>query len=175
MEFLEAIGDDTGLRFAMIGSLTALIGLSLIVYVWRTYRRSKDTSRWIQTWGTVIESDMVIETGSKGGRMYGARIRYRYRHDGEDNESERFSQTGMMFTASSPTLAENRLENYPPGKEVTVYIDRKNPKRVCLDITMTASLWLFFIIGLFFLGMGLIFAWIGYMDMHTTELLKSIE
>jgi hypothetical protein len=113
---------------ALIGafaSLFILYGLYLMVSALRTYR-------WPTTTGLVRARDIDVRRGSEGGdTSYVPQLRYEYEVDGDSYVSSQIAAGGGP-SFSSRSGAEEWLEEFPDGDEVTVHYRPSRPDRSVL-------------------------------------------
>jgi hypothetical protein len=106
-------------------SLFILYGLYLMVSALRTYR-------WPTTRGEVRGRGIDVRSGSEGGSTsYVPQLRYEYEVDGDSYVSSRIA-AGSGPSFSSRSGAEDWLEEFPDGGEVTVHYKPSRPDRSVL-------------------------------------------
>ena len=88
------------------------------------------TSDWNSTNGVVIDSGVDASTDGEGGTTYCLWIDYQYTYD-----NETFDGNVISFSKqnSCSSWSENADEDYPPGEEITVYINPDNPYDAVLE------------------------------------------
>jgi hypothetical protein len=119
-----------------IGGVFAFIGLVFLLFVLSDRRLAKASQSWSPSSGAVVRS-WVVESVEKNDdrattRSFRPEVQYEYRVDGQTYTSERL-HFGMIETFSSQREAAQALDNFPPGKAVTVYYDPVRPYEAVLD------------------------------------------
>lgn len=88
------------------------------------------TSEWNATDGVILESGVDTSSDGDGGTTYCLWVNYQYTYDNEtfDGDIVSFSKDN-----SCNSWSENADEDYPAGKEITVYINPDNPYDAVLE------------------------------------------
>lgn len=113
--------------------IVLLVLLFLVFFRWNDIKGSYliNEAALSQTTGTITESEIICKSGSKTGRTYHYAIRYRFRANERDYESEQvtFTHTGT----SNKSFAEEYIRKYPVGNSVTVFYQETNPSFSVLE------------------------------------------
>lgn len=124
------------LKRLIIGLMLIVIGGGLVSWSSRSTSRVSATSAWPTAQGTVLSSDVAVDTTRlSGGRFseeYRADIRYRFLVDGETYESNVFV-LGLPKSFADRAEAEKIVEAHPAGGAVTVHYEPGNPARSALE------------------------------------------
>tara|TARA_B100001564_G_scaffold167664_1_gene140799 strand:- start:1121 stop:1765 length:645 start_codon:yes stop_codon:yes gene_type:complete len=95
---------------------TVIIGSDMIADI--------GTRNWEPADGIVENSYVSTSTGGEGGTTYCLHVDYRYTVDGRTYSGDRISYSADN---SCNSWSANSDEDYPEGKEITVYYDPSNP------------------------------------------------
>lgn len=106
--------------------LVSLFGCFALVPLARSIRAM---AVYIAAPGVVLES-RVKESQGDDSTTYAPYIRYSYQYDGRTLASERYSFD--EFFTSDLDYAREAVQQHPPGKKVTVYLDPNDPTRSVL-------------------------------------------
>jgi hypothetical protein len=80
---------------------------------------------WSSVVGEIIESNLDLVRGARGSKLYAPSVRYAYRVQGRNYESERvFFGFADFYTKRG---AVSVVEAYPIGQQVDVYYDPSDP------------------------------------------------
>jgi len=144
--FLVAIG----LSLALIGS----------VFVWlmaRSFMRAREMRSWPQVPCEVISSELSQRShDSQSPREFRLEVVYGYEWQGKWLTSDRFALRGSPWT-SKRNLAENRLQEFPVGKNTVCWVNPKNPQFAVLKPDSLAPGYSIWFPALFVVG-GLVMA-----------------
>lgn len=123
---------------------------------WRAYDAR---TRFLPAAGMVTAS-RVESSSSSDGTTYGAQVEYDYEINGQSYQGDRYSY--FSFSTSSRDHAQDIVDRYPVGREITVHYDPDEPEDSVLEtgaasFPTLAILFLtpFHCIGIGFLGGGL--------------------
>lgn len=126
-----------------------MIGLFVLVLGCLIYPSWDAKTRFRTIPGVVLSSQIdVMDDGD--GPSYAPRIRYRYRVNDIDYQSDRYS-SHEIYSGGHARVGRT-VKDYPPGRAVTVYYDPRKPSVALLRPGFTADqyfLLLFFVL-LFF-------------------------
>ncbi len=118
---------------AIIFLLMTLVGAASMVWGYRTWRHERGSDRWQTVTGTIIESSMTEGTDPDfEGTVYSSVIGYEYTVDGQRYESRRVKMAPYGITTDRETV-QRRLDEYPVGKSVTVYVDPRKHSQAALE------------------------------------------
>lgn len=87
------------------------------------------TSNWEPVDGVVKNSYVSTSTGGEGGTTYCLHVSYQYTVDGMTYDGDRVSYSTEN---SCNSWSKNADDDYPEGKEITVYYDPSNPSESVL-------------------------------------------
>lgn len=135
---------------------TVVIGSSIIADI--------GTSNWEPVDGVIKSSGVSSSTDGEGGTTYCLHVSYQYTVDGKTYDGDRVSYSTEN---SCNSWSENADDDYPEGKEITVYYDPNNPSESVLQPGLSGvdffvcCFFIFPLVGLLLL-FGSINASIGY-------------
>lgn len=89
-----------------------------------------DTNDWTPVDGVVTSSSVSSKSGSEGGVVYCLNVDYEYTIDGTTYQGDKVSYTS---DSSCDSWSKNADEDYPEGKEITVYVNPSNHREAVLD------------------------------------------
>jgi len=138
-----------GLAF---GGIFVLAGLGMFIPFFLVPAfQAIDARGWDQVPATVVSSQ-VRSHSSDDGTTYSIDVVYRYTVDGLEFHSDRYH----FLTGSSSGYDGKRevVDRYPPGAEVTAWVDPENPGSAVLTREFSAE-WLFGLLPLLFVFAGL--------------------
>ncbi|MEI8315932.1 MAG: DUF3592 domain-containing protein, partial [Verrucomicrobiota bacterium] len=108
-------------------------------------------SQWLATPARVVSS--MVQSGSQG--TYSVAIRYTYTVNNQHYESSRYDFVGG--SSSGRDGKATIVRQYPPGSELTCYVDPHDPSTAVIERGLQPIMWfallpgLFVAIGIFFL------------------------
>ena len=88
------------------------------------------TSDWNATDGVILESGVDTSSDGEGGTTYCLWIEYQYTYDNETYDGDVLS---FSKDNSCSSWSEDADEDYPAGKEITVYVNPDNPYDAVLE------------------------------------------
>ena len=88
------------------------------------------TSDWNATDGVITESGVDTSSDGEGGTTYCLWVEYQYTYDNETYDGNVLS---FSKDNSCSSWSEDADENYPAGKEITVYVNPDNPYDAVLE------------------------------------------
>jgi hypothetical protein len=111
------------------------LGTILIVTGWQLSRRGRETGSYTRTRGRIVRAQ-VEETprpSEEGGPQFTPAVRYAFEAHGRTYESDLVSvASGTGAGTSDADEARRVVERYPPGSEVDVWFDPRDPRRSVL-------------------------------------------
>jgi hypothetical protein len=138
------------------------LGGVMILGMLRASRRQiAEAARWPQTTGRIVSSTVEHYRERVGGRsgtlvtFYEAVVEYAYTVNSREFHSTQLSFGGKV--AGSKELAEEKAARYPPGSEVVVHYDPKNPSHAVLDVKIALGV-TFIVVALVFFGLAVFFS-----------------
>lgn len=160
-------GTYTILIVVFLALLFITIGVVLIFVHRRQKRKAEASASWLETMGTVKESDvkqgtnvlMSNDEDGEGTPVFTSEISYTYQVAGMEFTSNRLTFGGKK-SFSKQVDAEKVTLLYPVGSQLLVYYDPKNPKEAVIDrIAKISNMVLIF--GIMFVIIGLLTILIG--------------
>jgi hypothetical protein len=137
---------------AAIGwSVVSAFGIGLAASVGLDYVSAQTAKEWQVVQGRVLDSKLGYSSGPKGP-SYWADIRYTY-----DLGDKRLVGTTVGFgpRIGSRDAAEDAVTKFPAGKQVSVYLNPRDPSEAVLEPGQLQGYWLWK------LGIGLVLACVG--------------
>jgi hypothetical protein len=89
-----------------------------------------DTTDWTPVDGVVTNSSVSSRAGSEGGVVYCLNVDYEYTIDGTTYQGNKISYSSDGTCDSS---SKNSDEDYPEGKEITVYVNPSDHSEAVLE------------------------------------------
>ncbi|NJN80338.1 MAG: DUF3592 domain-containing protein [Anaerolineales bacterium] len=125
-----------GAACAVILPILILGGLGYFLYKRNqkstAYRQS--AQNWLSTTGTILMSSVQSRrSSSSGGYSDYPVIVYQYQVNGQSYQSQRLKAGEQFFNVNVSWQAQETINKYPIGKEVTVYYDPNNPAESALE------------------------------------------
>jgi hypothetical protein len=144
----------------MIGAIFAFIALVLLIVSNNTQRRAEAAQAWPAANGTIVktwvEENIEREDDGTIERDYTPEVQYEYIANDRIYRSQQRS-FGFQPVFRSSQSAEQVLENYPVGKQVTVFYNPEAPAEAVLNREIPANTvavligWVFLILGIVFI------------------------
>ncbi len=138
------------------GGLFALIGLMILGFGIREYFKAQASTGWPSVEGVVLRSEMDVDhsSSSSGGSSttYGADVAYEYQQGGTRRTGDRV-EFGEISTGDSSD-AQQVLDRYPVGREVTVYYNPEDPADSVLEPGVSGSTFFLPLFGCLFFVVG---------------------
>ena len=157
---------DPGLLVRLFGILLTVCGIGTILYGVRTRRLQQQSLSWAPATGTILNSEVEIETKTshRGSHpttftYYRPRVTYAYEYQGKSYESRRIIVADINWPKKE---AEEAVARYPVHSEVTVWVNPARPKIAILERGMAGKsreYQLVFLIGVLFVLAAVVF-WI---------------
>jgi len=98
-------------------------------------RERRARLEWVEVDATVLSSE-VVSSRSSDGTTYTPEVRFTYRFDGRDHESDRYSFG--TFSTSDRSYARGVVQDHPEGAEVPALVDPEDPTEAVLDASGAA-------------------------------------
>jgi Protein of unknown function (DUF3592) len=110
-----------------------LISAAMLFNLVRMRRQLQSAKSWNRVEGVIIASEVEQPPAHVSDDLNDATpvIRYRYRADGQELESDRIRIGGQPLTTR--VLAAKQIAGYPVGARVDVYVDPKDSKNALLE------------------------------------------
>lgn len=109
------------------------------------YLKSEKIKTWPTTNGAIITSEIVTNT-EKGSKRFIPEVTYEYQVGSTRYKGDKIG----IGKESHESYAKRVIGNYPPGKNVTVFYNIKDPSEAFLDFGITPIIY-------YFLGIGFVF------------------
>jgi hypothetical protein len=139
----------------IVAEIFFVLGVLLAAFfVWQLVKGVR-ARKWPTTEGRVLESQVTKETSYDDGSSsttYGAEITYRYEVDGEEYSGKRRSFAD--YRSSNRRRAVKIVARYAPGAVIMVYYRPDQPDESVLEPGMSAGFFLFLILPLTFMAIG---------------------
>ncbi len=132
--------------FSGMGSLTTIIvtvpfliiGLVFIVAGIRSYARLNTAKRnWHPTQGRIMFSEVIARRSSSGrggtSTSYYPRVVYEYVVNGNRYQGTQVSVGHEVGYGSYQMVNQRVMQNYPPGRDLSVYYNPANPSEAALE------------------------------------------
>ncbi len=119
----------------LLASASIVFGITFFLGAYGTLRawlNARASSRWHSTTGRVVSHKIAVKAG-KGSSRHIPVILYSYRVDGTSYQSDRIAFDDLPNESYNKEETQKIFEQYPPGKEVTVYYDPANPSQSVLQ------------------------------------------
>ena len=136
-----------GLVF-MWGFTIIWCAVSLIptVFIGSLVMSDLDTTDWTPVDGVVTNSSVSSRTGNEGGVVYCLNVDYEYTIDGTTYQGNKISYSSDGTCDSS---SKNSDEDYPEGKEITVYVNPSDHSEAVLETGLSGVDFIICLICLF--------------------------
>lgn len=148
-----------GIIFAGAGIYMTVTGVSII-------RKARASVDWPAVAGRITGSEVKVHRSETGtGRKRRTRTSYKpavmfaYKVEGVPYSSDKVIFGSDSY--DSRYKAEKVVNKYPAGTDVTVYYDPESPDYAVLEPGMKSSSYAMLIMGIVFLGTGVITSFIG--------------
>lgn len=132
--------------------LFILAGLGLLVLGVVRYTEGKASNSWTEVPAKVESADMGRTKNKTAGSRYHAHVTYTYEVKGVSYTSRLVGLAGQE--SGSESHAQKLLKQYPVGSIVKAYYDPGRPEKAVLIRGVGSSVWVVFVVGVVFLGMG---------------------
>lgn len=113
---------ESALALRIFGLIVLLLGVVLTISGILSQQKQHQVKGWAKAKGTITHAYFADD--SEGGRL---EITYEYAVEGKLFSSSRLAPSLMLYKAS------DMARKYPPGAEITVYYNPKNPKEAVLE------------------------------------------
>lgn len=145
--------------------LFILAGLGLLVLGVVRFKEGTASNGWTEVPAKVETAEMGKTRKKSSGYRYHAHITYKYEVQGVPYTGRQVGLAGQG--SGSESHAKNLLKQYAPGTTVKAYYDPVKPDNAVLIRGVGSSIWVVFVVGAVFLGMG------GYLTLRGVERLVS--
>jgi hypothetical protein len=93
----------------------------------------QDAQNWSSTTGTILMSSVQSSRSGSGGYSTHPVIVYQYQVHGQTYQSQNLRVGDKFLRVNTSWSAQETVDKYPIGKQVTVYYDPNNPKDCALE------------------------------------------
>ncbi len=131
--------------FILAGACTLFFGV-------RGLHRANESTTWPVADGTVQNSTVEYHSSSEGGGTYHAEVLYQFSVDGLTRSGNKVAFGD--YGSGDPSHAQNIVNRYPKGKQVTVHYRPGDPDTCILEPGLQGQAW-------FLPGFGLVFLVVG--------------
>lgn len=142
MEIFGLIFSGIMLLLSLAGTACAVILPILILgglgyYLYKRNQQSmtqrQSAQNWSSTSGTVLMSSVQLSRSSTGGSSIYPVIVYQYEVNGKTYQSQSIRAGDKYLKVNVSWQAQETVDKYPIGKQVTVYYDPNNPAECALE------------------------------------------
>jgi hypothetical protein len=142
MEIVSLIITGLGLLISLFGGLCAVILPILIIagigyYLYKRNQQSmsqrQSAQNWANTTGTVLMSSVQSSYSSTGGSSIYPVVVYQFVVNGKMIQSQNIRAGDKYLKVNVSWQAQETVNKYPIGKQVTVYYDPNNPAECALE------------------------------------------
>ena len=150
-------------------------GIGMLIKLAQSYDKLQKSKHWLTTIGKIISSelDMQTTTDAEGNQSttYLAKILFSYEVDGVTYESDCINFDYGMRT-SNISKQQSMVEQYPMGREITVFYDSENPQQSVLEKRVDAT-FTTILVSTVFIAIGIIIA-IATLSVNPPEIIKNL-
>lgn len=142
MEIVSLIITGLGLLISLFGGLCAVILPILIIggigyYLYKRNQQSiahrQESQNWASTTGTIMMSSVQSRRSGTGGYSTIPVIVYQFEVNGKTIQSQNIRAGDKYLKVNVSWQAQETVDKYPIGKQVTVYYDPNNPAECALE------------------------------------------
>ena len=128
------------------------IGVGMLIKLLVDFRKAKLSKKWLTIEGTIISSELDIETSSDAdgdqSTTYIAKVTYTYTVDGTEYKSECINFNYGMRTSNRRTQ-QAVIDLYFPGRHVTVFYNPQDPEQAVLERRVNGAFTTFLVAAIF--------------------------
>lgn len=136
----------------LFGAMLSFFALVFAVWFVVALRKKRAVGSWVPAVATVVESQVVWGSGSKGGRTLVPLFVYEYAARGRVYRGKRIA----FYRRCTGTCAQELVTRHPAGSRVQVYYDPAEPEEVVMDNSFRA-LWLLPFFAVLFAALAFVF------------------
>ena len=133
-----------------------LMGAGILFFGGRELVRARESTSWPVAKGIIQNSSVQDQSGDDGGRTHHAEIRYEYTIHGVIHGGSRVAYGD--YGSSDSSHAQQIVNRYPKGKEISVYYLPSNHKECLLEPGITLQAWFMPGAGFLFFSVGILMA-----------------
>jgi uncharacterized protein DUF3592 len=124
-----------------IGGGIALIGAGLLIFGWSQSRKGNSAQNWPITTGTIVSADLSQQSrrNQQGYHdvTYAPVVEYTYEVNGQTYRGDKISSGWTV--SYNLSMAQNKMNKYPPGTKVDVHYNPNNPAEAVLETRSTSG------------------------------------
>lgn len=145
-----------------LGWLFSVLGGAIIIQQQFLKQKARASQSWPTVEGTILQSQVIHNSGYNQGSTYRAEIVYEYKV-----RARRYKGKNVCLSYDVGTgdrgRAERRCAQYPVGRAVSVYYNPDKPVDACLEQRVDAPEFFIYIAAAFlFFGLGMILGFIQF-------------
>lgn len=142
MEIISLIIAGVTFLISIIGGLCVVIIPILIIggigyYLYKRNQQSmvqrQDAQNWANTTGTIMMSSVQSRRSGTGGYSTIPVIVYQFEVNGKTYQSQNVRAGDKFLKINLSSQAQETVDKYPIGKQVTVYYNQNNPTECALE------------------------------------------
>ena len=122
----------------LFGALLAFFAAVLFLLFAAAVRKKRAVGSWAPAAATVVKSEVVWGSGTKGGRTWLPLLVYEYAAGGRVYKGRRIA----FYRRCTGHSAQELVARHPVGSRVQVYYDPAKPEEVVMDRSFRALWWL---------------------------------
>lgn len=138
----------------LFSSVFIMVGGAVLFFGMRSVLQAHASSGWPTTIGKVISSSLDSKRSDKGGTTYHAAVLYEFSVSGVVHSSDDVAYG--QYGSSDPSYAQGLVNNYPAGKEVTVYYSPNNANDSVLEPGISGKAFFMPAFGAVFFTVGVV-------------------
>ncbi len=138
--------------------IVCALGAFLVVLGYHQWRAGRETRSYTRTRGRVVgaEVEEIPRTSEEGGTRFLPVVRYAFEARGHTYASDRVSIGASTAPDTDAEAARRMVERYPPGSDVDVWFDPRDPRRsVLVPGIPTSQIVVALVTGIALLGIGM--------------------
>lgn len=138
--------------------IVVFVGIATLVLSYYLYRKSKETLNWIEAKGK-IENIYIdkLEFVQEARKAYRSRVLYSYTYQDKTYKSKRLFY-GDFIRKTWPGRTKALIDMYRSDNIIIVYINPLNPQESVIQKGVPIIVNYLFIVGLFFIIIGVLIA-----------------
>lgn len=142
-------------RRRIFGLALTAIGVALAIpFGYRVMTSALESAGWPHADGTIRDSQLITQEQRDGSFVYRLHIVYAYTAQGIEYQSGRIRFGSEDSASPNREQAERWLEEYPPGRVVTVYYDPQSPSNSVLEPGAHVDAYALLALGVFLMVAG---------------------
>lgn len=136
------------IRALISTAVLTIVGGTFFFLGWTGYSQAKQSQKWPTVSGEVVSSKIVEVSRKKSGKVkisYKPEVVYEYEVEGKAFRNDQISLSDG--SSSIRSFAEGVVEEYPPGKKVSVHFNPNDMEDSCLSTDVGWVNWLMMAVG----------------------------